>query len=68
MRRAIHNNELDNLAGEGEKLKYKGTNISPSISGGGGGGDGSGGNSGPSVMEKYILDQANLSANDMKKK
>ena len=62
MRRAIRNNELENIGGEGEKLKYKGTGISPSIggeSGGGGGGN---------AMEHYILDQSRISADDMKKK
>ena len=72
MRRAIRNNELEDLGGEGKKLKYKGTTgLSPSLTGGGGGsneggGTGGGGTTGADVMSKYILDQAQPSANDMK--
>ena len=72
MRRAIRNNELEDLGGEGKKLKYKGTTgLSPSLTGGGGGsneggGTGGGGTTGADVISKYILDQAQPSANDMK--
>ena len=60
MRRAIRNRELENLGGEGEKLKYKGTTgISPSLTGGGTSTEGGGGGSdaGTNAMGKYILKQ-----------
>mmetsp|Transcript_44728 Transcript_44728/g.68429 ORF Transcript_44728/g.68429 Transcript_44728/m.68429 type:complete len:82 (-) Transcript_44728:93-338(-) len=57
MRRAIRNSELEQLGGEGEKLKYKGTAITgPKIGGEGG-----------QSMKTYILDQADMSAEEMKK-
>jgi hypothetical protein len=59
MRRAIHNKELENIGGEGERLKYKGTGISPTVGGDGGGGD--------NAMSTYILKQSTPSAADMKK-
>lgn len=60
MRRAVRNRELVNLEGEGEKLKYKGTGIvSPRIGGDGGSG-------GDDSLGTYILDQSQLSSEDMK--
>jgi hypothetical protein len=57
MRRAIRNNELENLGGEGKKLKYKGTAISTPTIGGEGG----------QSISNYVLVQADMSAEDMKK-
>ena len=63
MRRAIKNNELDHL--QGQKLEYKGTSI---VSSGLGTSSASGSDGdGPDAMSRYILEQAQPSAKDMKK-
>lgn len=64
MRRAIHNKELEHLAGQ--KLVYKGTNIvSTSLSGSSSDGM-TGKGSGADVMGDYILKQAQPSAAHIK--
>ena len=63
MRRSIKNKELDHL--QGQKLEYKGTSIVSS--GLGGRSDGSSGGEGPDAMSRYILQQAQPAAKDLKK-
>ena len=62
MRRAIHNQELSDLAGQGEALPYKGTSVTGAeISqqqGGGGGLD---------VVSDFVMKESKLSAEDLKK-
>jgi hypothetical protein len=59
MRRAVHNKELEHLAGQ--KLEYKGTSIVSPTSAGGDGGDG-----GDAMLSQYILKEAQPSAAGMK--
>ena len=71
MRRSIRNRELEDIAGQGEKLKYKGTTPGTDGTAGGGGSggqSGGGGGSAQSVMSKYILKESQLSADELKTK
>lgn len=66
MRRAIHNKELEEVAGMGEKLKYKGTTEGGIASVQGGGRTSDGGVS--DTMSHYILKESDLSVKDLKDK
>ena len=70
MRRAIRNNELESLAGEGQQLRYRGTTpgLPPAGQGSGGAVGGRASGVGADVMSQYILDQSQVSAEDLKQK
>ena len=64
MRRAVHSRELEDLAGKGEKLQYKGTTIVTSSTANPG--SSGGGCNANEAMSRYILDQVKPSTDDLK--